>query len=307
MKKNIFTFVGEFSYELNWFIPWLRKLCKTSYSKDYNIFYGRPKMEKLYSDFISEYRVIPIEILNQLKYPCTVGEHTEVCNITFDVTPYILVRYISEQNIGCSLHLTPNFNTCENNPDGEYIHYTATDHTNSIILDFLNKISGKKDDTIIIVPKYRERIGRPEPQNWQKEKWIELTEKIINTFNYKVVSMLFQNKDSIGGSYDLNIKNKNYFTILNPSVDQQIALLQNTKYSIYGSTGANNLPFFCNTPMISFVLSQYGNRLFYDWQKKLTNNHKKQKIVLVDNMESYTSNQAFSELLDYEKNKIQYI
>lgn len=307
MKKNIFTFVGEFSYELNWFIPWLRKLCKTSYSKDYNIFYGRPKMEKLYSDFISEYRVIPVEILNQLKYPCTVGEHVEVCNITIDVTPYILVRYISEQNIGCSLHLTPNFNTCENYPDGEYIHYTATDNTNSIILDFLNKISGKKDDTIIIVPKYRERIGRPEPQNWQKEKWIELTEKIINTFNYKVVSMLFQNKDSIGGSYDLNIKNKNYFTILNPSIDQQIALLQNTKYSIYGSTGANNLPFFCNTPMISFVLSQYGNRLFYDWQKKLTNNHKKQKIVLVDNMESYTSDQAFSELLDYEKNKIQYI
>lgn len=302
MRRNIFVFVGEFSYELNWYVPWLRKACKTTYANDYNIFYGKPKGERLYQDFISEYRVLPPEILNQLKYPCTVGEHTYVNKKRINVTPYFVIDYISESNFGHSITLPPYFNNREENPNGDYIHYTPSSHADNLIKDFLNKTTLKKEETVLILPKYRIRDGRPEDQNWSKENWEKLIYKLIDELNYNVISLYFPEKNSTGGSYNISIDSKKYFTVLNPSFDQQLALLKNTKYSIYGSTGANNIPFFTNTPMITFVLGIYGNRLFHEWQKKLTNNHEKQKIVLVENLEKYTFEECYSEIKDFEKN-----
>jgi hypothetical protein len=302
MRKNIFVFVGEFSYELNWYVPWLRKVCKTTYSKDYNIFYGRPKLEMLYADFISEYRVIPQELLNLLKYPSTTGERINFNNKHIIVTPYFITDYITHENVGCSIILPPHFNNRVENPDGEYIHYNPSHISNELIRDFFKKTNLKKENTILLMPKYRERHNsRPEDQNWKKENWELFVKRIIQDMNYNVVSLYFEGRDSSGGSYNLKIDSTKHFTIVNPSFDQQLALLKNTKYSIYGSTGANGIPFFTNTPMISYVLDIYGKRLFHKWQTNLTNNHEKQKIVLIDNLENYTIDQAYNELLEFEK------
>ena len=306
MNKQVFVFVGEFSYALNWYVPWLRKECKTTYKDTYNIIVTFPNLEKLYEDFISEYHVLPENLRAQLKYPSTTGEHYNIKGIAYDATPKFIIDYIKDIYPDCKIILPPDLKTESRKeiPYGEYIHYNPSVKANSITVNFLDFRKYKSDNTIVLMPKHRDQGGRSKIQNWQKEKWELLIYRIINELDYNIISFYFEEKNNEGGSYQINNTSPKFTTIKNPNFDFQLAFLKNTKYSIYGSTGANNIPFFANTPMITYVADIYGNRLFFDWQKKLTNNHKKQKIVLVKEMQSYTVDQAFSELLDYEKNKI---
>lgn len=66
----------------------------------------------------------------------------------------------------------------------------------------------------------------------------------------------------------INVDNKD------SSVREQIAILKNTKCSIYGSTGAVVLPFFVNTPVFTQQCENNAPRLKFEWQRKLTDNHK---------------------------------
>jgi hypothetical protein len=308
MNKQVFVFVGEFSYALNWYIPWLRKECKTTYKDKYNIIVTFRDLEKLYEDFISEYHGLPENLRLHLKYPSTNGEHYNIEGNAFDATPKFIVDYINQVYPNCKIIFPPDLRkiTRQNNPPGEYLHYNPSEESKKIVQNFLKFRKYEPNNTIVLMPKHRNQGGRSKIQNWQKEKWELLINKIINELNYNIISFYFEEKNSEGGSYQINNTSPKFTTIKNPNFDFQLAFLKNTKYSIYGSTGANNVPFFANTPMITYVASIYGNRLFFDWQKKLTNNHEKQKIVLVKEMESYTVDEAFSELLDYEKNKIQH-
>jgi hypothetical protein len=308
MNKQVFVFVGEFSYALNWFVPLLRKECKTTYKNTYNIIVTFPNLKKLYEDFISEYHPLPDELVLKLKRPSTIGERDVVNGNVEDRTPSFIIEYIQRIYPNCPIKLSPDLKkiTRNENPNGYYEHYHPSSESNSIVLNFLKFRKCEPENTLVLMPKHRNTGGNASGQNWQKQKWELFINRIIKELNYNIISFYFEEKNSEGGSYQLPITSSKFTTIKNPNFDFQLAFLKNTKYSIYGSTGANNIPFFANTPMITYVKSTYGKRLFFEWQKKLTNNHEKQKIVLVDEMESYTVDQAFSELLDYEKNKIQY-
>lgn len=58
------------------------------------------------------------------------------------------------------------------------------------------------------------------------------------------------------------------------AVEEQIAVLLNTKCSLYGASGASYLAMFCNTPSFIFSQSEDGWRLKHKWCLKLTDGHK---------------------------------
>ena len=92
--------------------------------------------------------------------------------------------------------------------------------------------------------------------------------------------MTIPKKGNYPGS--LSFENKKYLKSFifddKNSIDYQISLLKNTKCSIYGASGAVTLTFFTNTPVFTQQSKENGNRLNFQWQKKLTNNHKNVKI-----------------------------
>ena len=60
--------------------------------------------------------------------------------------------------------------------------------------------------------------------------------------------------------------------------EKQLAILKNTKCSIYGASGAAVVPFFINTPIFTQQTVQEGFRLTLGWEKDLTENLKNVKI-----------------------------
>jgi hypothetical protein len=298
-EEAIFVFVGEFSYSLNWYAPWLRKQCETTF-RDYNTtIFTYPSHEILYRDFIDKYKILPQEILNELKLPATFGQHIN----GKDITPSVVLDYINKVCPKVPIILPPHVDTFSQRPDGKYIHLNPTVKAETDAMQFLVSNNYTKDNTIVLMPKTRSLGGNAANQTWQKENWEDLVNRIINELDYNIISFYFKERNHEGGTYKLNIRSDKFCSISSLNLDEQIAFLRNTKYSIYGSTGANNIPFFCNTAMITFVLSQYGKRLMFDWQKKLTSNHKVQEIVLVENMKTFDVNDAFQKIVKYEENK----
>ena len=295
-----FIFVGEFSYALNWYVPWLRKQCHTKYKDFHNIIFTFPNLKKLYDDFISEYHPLPDHIINELKFPATVGQHIN----GHDVTPSFIHEYIKTTYPDIQFVPMPHLSVMDELPDGEYKHYHSSIETYEGVKDLMYDNKFNKENTILYMPKTRTIGGKAKIQNWSKENWELLANRIIKELNYNIISLYFPEKNFEGGSHKLNIDSNKYLTVHSPSFDMQLALLEQTKFSIYGSTGANNLPFFTNTPMITYVHSYFGGRLTKQWQKNLTNNHEKQEIVLVDNLDTYTVDMAVEKLKEYVKNKL---
>ena len=143
----------------------------------------------------------------------------------------------------------------------------------------------------------------PHDQNWDVDNWIGLVNNLIKD-GFNVVSLYMANELARGGSLSLPIKDPNFRELnidLNSkyALDRQSWLLKSTLCSIYGSTGAHNLPFWINTPVCATILSRYYNRSFFDWQKRLTNNHKNNKIISIEDFSECNYDDIYDDIIEY--------
>ena len=297
MSKKAIVFgpwLGEFSYEINWWIPEIRKKSKEVY-KNYDIFaVGFHGRKFLYEDFINKYFFYSKEIEDTLKYPSTGGEH--VLGVG-DVIPDHLVEYVQEivttyltdyDEVQIYKPMTMPFDmrrTLSNNPYGDYKHY----HASSIIMKLVKeeiKFDNDKD-TISILARLKDRENKVDGENWNPKSWSELIQKLIVELDLNIVLTTIKNEKFKGGTfnfseYDFYLKHsdriKDVIIDGETAVEKQIAVLQNTTCSIWGGTGAVTLAFFANTPVFTQQTTANAYRLNFDWQKKLTNNHKNVEI-----------------------------
>jgi hypothetical protein len=78
MSNNLIIFgpwCGEFSYEIKWWIPEIRKAKNEKYADWNAIAIGFDGRKILYDDFTDAYIAYPEEISDTLMYPATYGEH----------------------------------------------------------------------------------------------------------------------------------------------------------------------------------------------------------------------------------------
>lgn len=278
-KKHVHIFVGEFSYAMNWHSPRLRAQLTNNAE---HIVVTYPAFSMLYVNYVDVYP-LPKDITSKCVWPATIGLKPG------DTTPEFLKKYCKEIFPNAVIHTPTHINAMNPHPHGIFEHIKPREDVKSDISNLLSSFS--KDDTICIMPKLRSNGGRA-GQNWPQQEWVDLCNDLINC-GYNIVSINIADKASHGGTYELNI-NSDKFKVLNIdkndeyALDRQSWLLKQTKCSIYGSTGAANLPFWINTPTISIMKTNCGKRLFFDWQKRLTNNHKNNDIILIDDLSTVT-------------------
>ena len=98
--------------------------------------------------------------------------------------------------------------------------------------------------------------------------------------NVNVISLSIKTQGSRGGSKglaghelftDLQHKIMNFELEKDDSdsFEKQLAILKNTKCSIYGASGAAVVPFFVNTPTFTQQTKEEGYRLELGWERKL--------------------------------------
>ena len=79
MKENkvvIFgPWCGEFSYELSWWNPEIRKVKNDNFKNWHAVHVGFKGRRAMYKDFIDDYIPYPKELEETLKYPAAGGEH----------------------------------------------------------------------------------------------------------------------------------------------------------------------------------------------------------------------------------------
>ena len=286
--------VGEFSYEISWWIPEIREFKRKNSSNCISIACGFNGRKGLYSDFNDEYISHPPELEDILKYPSAAGEHIN----GRDIMPPIFIDYINKIKNHYQKEFkevevySPNLNSfggrnLSNNPPGEYLPYKSNPKFDNLIKNEINSYFSNNNETISLMARSRYRRGKPDGEDWNPKNWNILLEAIINELGLNIVLIDIPQKDNKGGSVDfknteLYSKYKNNILCFdvsgNNSVEIQFSILKNTKCSLYGATGAAVLPFFLNTPVFTQQTKDNGYRLKFDWQKRLTNNHENVKI-----------------------------
>ena len=299
MKKNkliIFgPWVGEFSYEISWWVPEIREIKNTKYSDSLAIALGFEGRKGLYNDFVNEYIPFPSTLENTLKYPSGAGEHIMgrdiIPDIFIEYTQQVKSHYQDEFDEVVVYFPTPTsfgHRILSHNPQGKYIPYYSKPNFDKVVNDKIQtyfKDSNKK--ILSLMARSRYRNGKPDGEDWNPSNWDALMEKIINILNLNILLINIPQKDNKGGSIDF--KNSELYSKYKDnilcfdvegvdSIETQFSILKNTKCSLYGATGAVVLPFFLNTPTFTQQTKENGNRLNFEWQKKLTNNHKNIKI-----------------------------
>jgi len=286
LKKHVHIFVGEFSYAMNWHSPRLRGEINSTPGDHVVVTYGAFSM--LYSNYV-DVVALPEDITLQLQHPATIGVRPD------DTTPDYVINFCRSLFPGAMIHTPRHIFAGESDPPGIFTHLHPDSQCEEFIINFLSDF--RKENTICILPKLRQ-VGGKSGQNWGKDNWISLITNLIET-GYNIVSINISDSNNAGGTYDLDIDSNMFRTLyidkndIN-ALDKQSWLLKHTMCSIYGSTGAANLPFWVNTPTISIMKKDCGIRLLYNWQKRLTNNHKLNDIILIDDLE----NSMYSDISD---------
>ena len=295
--------VGEFSYEMSWWAPRLRKLAITSFSDYYALHFGYPGREIFYADFVDEYIPFDNETLAQLGPPtsgsaldprnglptdCPMGlrefinrEVSTRCSKSREIV-YIAPRDLSAY---CERGCMGSEETVSDHPYGEFLHLSPSascDREAKKLLTFEND-----RDCIAMMPRLRMRGKYRDGEDWSAERWRELISRIISEMelNIAIIGIPFS-ENSPGSlrpqdllSKDIPPEHLRYLHFQGPnSVELQIAVLKNTACSIYGGSGAATLAFFAGTPLFTMQTLENAWRLNFAWQRKLTDNHEKVKI-----------------------------
>lgn len=297
MKTVVYPFVGEFSYALNWCGPILHKEFKEV--KDIKkVVATLPEFSMIFRHFCDEVLELPDSITSRLKYPATIGEHTD----GRDIVPDFVIDYCTDQYPGCKIKTPSQVNAKQETYDAVYEHLKPLASVEDKVKTFLD--SFKKEDTVVVLPKYRSRKGNHDIQNWDAEEWRGLIYKLIeNGFN--VVSFYYEAKHSAGGSLHLDIEHPKFkeYKILPTStaLDEQAWILKHSLCSLYGSTGAVNVPFWIGTPTFALMQKDYGKRLFYTWQRNLTDDHRLNHIELIEDFSIVTHQSVYDIFETYLK------
>ena len=301
MGKKVIIFgpwVGEFSYELSWWNPECRKL-RNEYFKDYHsVHLGFCGRYVAYKDFIDEYIPYPSELEETLQFPATYGEHIN----GQDIIPPIFEEYLNKvakdfKDRGfteIAVHKPKDIpitreRCLDNHPFGEYVHYNVDSDIEDNVKYELKKYFKNEDPTIFLMARTRTRHGNICYLDWNLDNWPIFTERLISELGVNIISLLVKTQGSRGGSVGVakhpklkHLKHKIMdFELLKgdfDSFEKQLAILKNTKCSIYGASGAAVVPFFVNTPTFTQQTVQEGFRLTLGWEKDLTENLKNVKI-----------------------------
>lgn len=282
MRTIVFgPWVGEFSYEVQWWIPEIRQIASENDCKV--VIVGYPGREALYRDFMHEYITLPPEVLSYCSNPnCWAQrrENSRVLYIPDEALGFydaICSRYddVSRHNPHEGLMSRRYLDT----PYGIYKNLSEYDQSVQPIIDSILAGFDRKQ-TICIVPKLRKRDSiNIDHETWPVEMWERVIETLSDTLNLNVVSFFFKVEDTTPGTHDLKhleTKFSNFRQIdlrCDKSLDIQIGLLKNSLCSLYGSTGAAVLPIMCNTKMITYQVKEHGWRLNFKWQRRLTAGH----------------------------------
>jgi len=297
--------VGEFSYELSWWNPAIRKIRNekladhTSYHVGY---YGRRAM---YKDFIDEYIHYPEQLQSTLTYPSMHaifenGQHVVPQNVLIFFKD--VVDYLRRKHSEIKYYL-PNVDIvqrCHSQlPFGEHVHFKAEPTMMKEVQKELKGYFKNKRDTVAVLARVRLRDGKPDHLDWNPNNWVQFIGLLVSELKLNVVMISIPRKGNAGGGLDLvgtpmYQKNKKFimpFEVIGAnSLERQFALLKNTTCSIYGASGSACLPFFLNTPAYTQQTIEEGYRLFYEWERRLTGNHKNVRVFdLYQNWEMYNS------------------
>jgi hypothetical protein len=307
MNGVLFIFVGEFSYAMNWIAPLIHeRFQQLNNVKKIVVSYAAHEM--IYRHFCDEFIALPVEITDKLCYTCPMGDGK-----SGHITPDFVIEYSRKLYPNADIMTLPRLDGYANqaSPPGIYEHLSPSDKVKQEIDIFLEGFD--KDCTVTIMPKIRTRPDVDEVldlkndsvhrQNWDLNSWVNMVKNLIKD-GYNVVSMFMKNEYLRGGSLSLPIEHPNFreFNVdltSNYALDQQVWLLKSTLCSIYGSTGAHNIPFWVGTPVCALIHSNYYQRSFFEWQKKLTNNHINNKIISIEDFFECNYNDIYGDIIDY--------
>ena len=299
MNKNLVIFgpwCGEFCYELSWWIPEIRKQRLERYT-NYDAFaVGFEGRKVLYKDFTEKYFAYTKELEDTLKYPATFGEHIN----GRDIIPSNLQEYVKEivkpyigqyKNIEIYLPGTMPISqarTMAEQPFGVFRHYDASAE---IMQSVQNEIRFDNDrETVAVMARIRTRLGDICYLDWNPDHWKTFIEMIVDKLNVNVVMIGIPKKEGSSAGASLTFENteniKNIIFTGSDSVERQIALLKQTKCSIYGASGTAVFPFFVEgAATFTQQTITEGFRLKFQWERDLTNNLK--NVAIFDKYENH--------------------
>lgn len=313
--------VGEFSYELSWWNPECRKIRNDNYSDYHSVHLGFGGRGVAYKDFIDEYIPHPIELEETLKYPATYGEHVNgrdiIPPVFMDYVNQICLDFKSKGYKDVVLHKPGDMpitreRCLQDHPFGEYIHYDVDSKIEKKVRDQINSYFDNDNPTIFLMARTRTRAGKVCYLDWNPDNWPVFTKKLIDELNVNIISLSIKTQGSRGGSVGLasnelfkDLQNKIMDFELEKddldSLEKQLAILKNTKCSIYGASGAAVVPFFVNTPSFTQQTEQEGFRLELGWEKDLMDFKHFKNFDKYKNYELYDSpvQELFDEFLDF--------
>ncbi len=294
MSKKVIIFgpwVGEFSYELSWWNPECRKVRNDHFKDCYAVHLGFDGRGVAYKDFIDEYIPHPPELEETLQFPATYGEHIN----GQDIIPKNFLEHLDKvvedlKNRGfteMAIHKPKDIpitreRCLEDYPFGEYVHYKVDDNIKQDVMSKVNDYFNNDSPTIFLMARTRTRHGNRCYLDWNPDNWPIFTKKLIDELDVNIISLSIKTQGSRGGSNglashqlfkDLQHKIMDFEMDKDDSdsFEKQLAILKNTKCSIYGASGAAVVPFFVNTPTFTQQTKEEGFRLELGWEKDLMN------------------------------------
>lgn len=299
--------IGEFSYEISWWIPQIRQMILQQFPHHYRIAVGFPGRQALYRDFVDKYIPYPKNLQKLITYP---SMHANLQDGQHQIPPPI-TQFFHHQ-IDQHKHFYPQMAAAQPNqnlselrtlhqPGGEFRHLDTLPKFHRAIKQKLHQLP-KNKPTIAVNAYWRDRLGfagDAPAKTWDPQHWSTLIQQLISQLDANIVLFGVPHHHQYPGSLTLTQlpgldTHQNRILDLVDSkhntLDHQIALLKNTQASIWGATGAVTLAFFTNTPVFTHQAKEYGWRLQFQWQKDLTNHHQHVRIFdkySVDNL--YTS------------------
>jgi hypothetical protein len=292
MKKEVIIFgpwVGEFSYELSWWNPECRKIRNERYKDHYAVHLGFGGRGVMYKDFIDEYIPHPLELEETLQFPATYGEHIN----GEDIIPSVFLEHLEGVN-------------------GEYVHYKVDEDIETKVVSEINSYFKNDSPTIFLMARTRTRHGNRCYLDWNPDNWPIFTKRLIEELGVNIISLSIKTQGSRGGSKglaghelfkDLQHKIMDFELEKNDldSFEKQLAILKNTKCSIYGASGAAVVPFFVNTPSFTQQTKEEGFRLELGWEKDLMDFNHFKNFDKYHNSEIYDSSvdELFEEFISF--------
>jgi len=144
----------------------------------------------------------------------------------------------------------------------------------------MNNYFNNDNPTIFLMARTRTRNGQRCYLDWNPDNWPVFTKKLIDELDVNIISLSIKTQGSRGGSRGLanheifkDLQNRIMDFELEKddenSFEKQLAILKNTKCSIYGASGAAVVPFFVNTPTFTQQTKEEGFRLELGWEREL--------------------------------------